>query len=190
MAEAMHETCWTEDRADAVLRSMALVNDEAEFLVVHQSIRDFDISTTTGQKIEPTDDALLADLSNPETRYGFCVIEGEPGAGKSHLIRWLGVKWNTDDLVMLIERADGSLTGTLRQLRDQLGTRYRYLFENLSQSIEASVDGRVKMFHANLAASLSKSFFETPIGDEEWCATWELERLIGNQGVQERWGGA
>ena len=189
MAEAMHETCWTEDRADAVLRSMAVVNDEAEFLVVHQSIRDFDISTTTGQKIEPTDDALLADLSNPETRYGFCVIEGEPGAGKSHLIRWLGVKWNTDDLVMLIERADGSLTGTLRQLRDQLGTRYRYLFENLSQSIEASVDGRVKMFHANLAASLSKSFFETPIGDEEWCATWELERLIGNQGVQERWGG-
>src|SRR3546814_13936763 len=90
---------------------------------------------------------------------------------------------------MFIERADGSLTGTLRQLRDQIGTKYGFLFENFAQSVEASFDGRVKLFHANLAASLSKSFFENAIGDEEWCDTWELERLIGHQAVQEKWGG-
>jgi hypothetical protein len=189
MSEAMHGTCWTEDRAYAVLRSVALANDEAEFLAVHQPIRDFQVSTTTGRSIEASDEALLADLSDPETRYAFCIVEGEPGAGKSHLIRWLDVKWNTDDLVMLIERADGSLTGTLRQLRDQLGAKYSHLFDNLAQSVEASFDGRVKLFHANLAASLSKSFFETPMSDEDWCASWELERLIGHQAVQERWGG-
>ncbi|RWX60158.1 hypothetical protein EN780_32745, partial [Mesorhizobium sp. M4B.F.Ca.ET.089.01.1.1] len=171
MSEAMHGACWTEDRAHAVLRSVALANNEAEFLAVHQPIRDFQISTTTGDSMEPTDEALLADLSNPETRYGFCIVEGEPGAGKSHLIRWLDVKWNKDDLVMLIERADGSLIGTLRQLRSQLGERYAHLFENLAQSVEASFDGRVKLFHANLAASLSPNFFESPIGDEEWCGT-------------------
>lgn len=189
MSEAMHGTCWTEDRAYAVLRSVALANDEAEFLAVHQPIRNFQLSTTTGRGLEASDEALLADLSDPETRYAFCVVEGEPGAGKSHLIRWLDVKWNADDLVMLIERADGSLTGALRQLRDQLGAKYAHLFDNLAQSVEASFDGRVKLFHANLAASLSKSFFETPMGDEEWCASWELERLIGHQAVQERWGG-
>jgi hypothetical protein len=189
MGEVMHGSCWTEDRAHAVLRSVALANDEAEFLAVHQPIRDFQVSTTTGRVIEASDEALLADLSDPETRYAFCIVEGEPGAGKSHLIRWLDVKWNADDLVMLIERADGSLTGTLRQLRDQLGAKYGYLFENLAQSVEASFDGRVKLFHANLAASLSRSFFETPMGDEDWCATWELERLIGHQAVQEKWGG-
>jgi hypothetical protein len=189
MAEVMHGTCWTEDRALAILRSVALANDEAEFLAVHQPIRDFQISTTTGRGVEASDEALLAELSDPETRYAFCVVEGEPGAGKSHLIRWLNVKWNKSDLVMLIERADGSLTGTLRQLRDQLGDQYGYLFENLAQSVEASFDGRVKLFHANLAASLSKSFFETPMSDEDWCATWELERLIGHQTVQEKWGG-
>lgn len=189
MAEAMHGTCWTEDRAHAVLRSVALANDEAEFLAIHQPIRDFQVSTTTGRNIEASDEALLADLSDPEARYAFCIVEGEPGAGKSHLIRWLDVNWSSDDLVMLIERADGSLTGTLRQLRDQLGAKYGYLFENLAQSVETSFDGRVKLFHANLAASLSKSFFETPMGDEDWCATWELERLIGHQAVQEKWGG-
>lgn len=188
MAEAMHETCWNEDRANAVLRSVALANDVAEFLAVHQPIRNFQVSTTTGRSIEASDEALLADLSDSETRYAFCIVEGEPGAGKSHLIRWLNVKWNSDDLVMLIERADGSLTGTLRQLRDQLGATYGHLFENLAQSVEASFEGRVKLFHANLAASLSKSFFETPMGDEDWCATWELERLIGHPAVQEKWG--
>lgn len=189
MAEAMHGVCWTEERAHAVLRSVALANDEAEFLAVHQPIRDFQVSTTTGRCVEANDEALLADLSDPETRYAFCIVEGEPGAGKSHLIRWLDVKWNADDLVMLIERADGSLTGTLRQLRDQLGAQYGYLFENLTQSVEAAFEGRVRLFHANLAASLSRGFFETSIGDEEWCATWELERLIGHQAVQEKWGG-
>jgi hypothetical protein len=189
MAEAMHGTCWTEDRAHAVLRSVALANDEAEFLAVHQPVRDFRVSTTTGRSLEASDGALLADLSNPETRYAFCIVEGEPGAGKSHLIRWLDVRWSANDLVMLIERADGSLTGTLRQLRDQLGTDYGHLFDNLAQSVEASFDGRVKLFHANLAASLSKSFFEAPMGDEDWCATWDLERLIGHQAVQEKWGG-
>src|SRR5688572_738947 len=179
MIETMHGTCWTEERAHAVLRSVALANDEAEFLAVHQPIRDFQVSTTTGRSLEASDEGLLADLSNPETRYSFCVVEGEPGAGKSHLIRWLDVKWPGEDFVMLIERADGSLTGTLRQLRDQMGDEYGHLFENLAQSVEASFEGRVKLFHANLAASLSKSFFETALGDEDWCATWEVERLIG-----------
>lgn len=185
----MHETCWTEDRAHAILRSVALANNDPEFLAVHQPIRDFQISTTTGESVEPTDEGLLADLSNPKTRHAFCVVEGEPGAGKSHLIRWLQVKWNPADLVMLIERADGSLTGTLRQLRNQLGQKYAHLFANLAQSVEATFDGRVKLFHANLAASLSPNFFTNKLGDEDWCGTWDLERLIGNQSVQDKWPG-
>lgn len=188
-ADVMHGTCWTADRADSILRSVALANNVPEFLAVHQPIRDFQISTTTGQSIEPSDDGLLADLSSPDTRHAFCVVEGEPGAGKSHLIRWLEVKWPDGDLVMLIERADGSLTGTLRQLRDKLGQKYAHLFANLAQSVEATFDGRIKLFHANLAASLSPTFFTTKMGDEDWCGTWELERLIGNQSVQERWSG-
>lgn len=188
-ADVMHGTCWTADRADSILRSVALANNVPEFLAVHQPIRDFQISTTTGHSIEPSDEGLLADLSNPDTRHAFCVVEGEPGAGKSHLIRWLEVKWPDGDLVMLIERADGSLTGTLRQLRDKLGQKYAHLFANLAQSVEATFDGRVKLFHANLAASLSPTFFTNKLGDEDWCGMWELERLIGNPTVQERWSG-
>jgi hypothetical protein len=187
--EPIHGTCWTQDRARAILQAVALANNEAEFLAVHQPIRDFVIATTTGQSMASTDDALLADLSEPETRHAFCVIEGEPGAGKSHLIRWLQVKWTGNDLVMLIERADGSLTGALRQLRDQLGQKYAHLFNNLSHSIEATFDGRVRIFHANLAASLSRGFFIKEIGDEGWCADWNLEQLIGNAIVQEKWSG-
>src|SRR5580658_3325132 len=118
MADPTHRTCWTEERAQAVLQTVALANTEAEFLAVHQPIRDSQVSSPAGLGLESSDEALLVALENPENRYAFCVVEGEPGAGKSHLIRWLSVKWNKRDLVMLIERADGSLTGTLRQLRE------------------------------------------------------------------------
>ena len=187
--QPMHGPCWTEDRAKAILRSVAMSNNDADFLAVHQPIRDFLVTTTTGQSVASTEDALLANLSNPETRHAFCVVEGEPGSGKSHLIRWLNVKWTKGDLVMLIERADGSLTGTLRQLRDQLGQRYAHLFENLAHSIETTFLGSVKLFHVNLAASLSRGFFAKAIGDEQWCQDWDLEKLIGNATVQARWSG-
>lgn len=189
MADAVQPACWTQARADAVLRSVALANDEADFLAVHQPIRDFQVTTTTGRGLEPRDDALLFELSDPDTRHAFCVVEGEPGAGKSHLIRWLSVKWPHDDLVMLVERADGSLTGTLKQLRDQLAPSYAHLFESLAQSVEASFEGRVRLFHSNLAHSLGRGFFEVPPADEAWCADWDLERLIGHPDVQSRWGG-
>ena len=187
--EPMHGACWTADRAQAILQSVALANNVPEFLAVHQPICEFQISTTTGQRVEATDEALVADLCNSETRHAFCVVEGEPGAGKSHLIRWMEVKWTGEDLVLLIERADGSLTGTLRQLRDKLGQKYAHLFANLAQSVDATVEGRVKLFHTNLAASLSPKFFITKLGDEDWCGTWDLERLIGNPTVQEKWPG-
>lgn len=190
MAEQkIHKSCWHEDRAEAILRAVALANKEPEFLAVHQPIRDFQITSTIGRAIPARDDALLADLSAPSTHHAFCVVEGEPGAGKSHLIRWLHVKWPKSDHVLLIERADGSLTGTLRQLRDQLGEKYAHLFKNLSQSVETTFDGRVRMFQNNLSASLAPNFFAKKLGDEDWCGTWQLERLIGNPSVQDNWTG-
>lgn len=189
MADAVRGACWTQDRADAVLQTLALANQEPEFLAVHQPIRDFQVTSPSGSYFEPTDEALLATLSHRDTRNAFCVVEGEPGAGKSHLIRWLSVKWNREDLVILIERADGSLTGTLRQLREGLGPEHQHLFENLGASIEASFEGRVSQFQANLAVCLRPGFFEKPIGDEEWCANWEIGRIIAHPTMQEAWQG-
>src|SRR5262245_30594701 len=178
MAEGRRGACWSQERADAMLQTLALASRDAEFLAVHQPMRDFQVTSPSGLSFEPTDEGLLATLCDQANRHAFCVVEGEPGAGKSHLIRWLSVKWNNQDLVIPIERADGSLTGTLRQLRERLKPRYEHLFDNLGSSVEASFEGQVSQFHANLAVSLRPGFFQKPIGDEDWCARWEIAGIV------------
>jgi len=98
--------------------------------------------------------ALLETLSAPATRHAFCVVEGEPGSGKSHLIRWLRVKWPyEEDLVLLIQRADGSLEGTLCQLQEKLPAEYQHLFEYVGRPQEITLAGRSRVFQGNRSTS-------------------------------------
>jgi hypothetical protein len=190
MPDLPTSACWSEAAARAVLQTEALANREAAFLATHQPIRDFGIAGARGGEIaEPSDAAVLAALSAPDIRHAFCVVEGEPGSGKSHLVRWLKVQWPHDDLVLLIQRADGSLTGTLRELQRELGAAYGHLFDRLGQSLQATFVGRVALFHAGLVETLRPGFFETPLEDEEWCGRWELRQLLGHPVVRDWWEG-
>src|SRR5687768_14713621 len=94
-------SCWNAEDARAILATEATEGDRRIFLATHSPFTDFDISGTRGGDIEsPTEVAVLDTLSSPDTKHAFCVVEGEPGSGKSHLIRWLHIKWpNEDDLV-------------------------------------------------------------------------------------------
>src|SRR5690606_6972993 len=73
-----------------------------------------------------TESGLLETLSDSQRTHAFCVVQGDPGSGKSHLIRWLAVHWpkRQDDLVLLLQRADGSLQGALDQLRAAMTLRW------------------------------------------------------------------
>src|SRR3546814_13054489 len=84
---------------------------------------DFEVTGSHAGEIDGRDEqAVLLALSDPSRSHAFCVVQGEPGSGKSHLIRWLFVNWlQSDDIKLLLQRADGSLEGALRQLREQIG---------------------------------------------------------------------
>jgi len=192
MSEFPTTACWTRADADAVLNIEALRSREAAFLAVHQRIRGFRVSgIRSGDLTEDTDAALLEALSARQLRHAFCVVEGEPGSGKSHLIRWLKVEWPPDngDLVLLVPRADGSLFGTLQELQKELGSEYADLFGRLTERMEASFEGRVDLFGTALAATMRRGFFQTPPEDEEWCAKWELYSLLSHPVVRDRWKG-
>src|SRR5439155_12640213 len=58
-----------------------------------------------------------------EHRHTFAVVQGIPGTGKSHLIRWLKESYAVadkenqgNDVILLIERAQCNLRGTLLQI--------------------------------------------------------------------------
>lgn len=190
MLDLPRSACWTEETARAVLQTEALANREAAFLAIHQPLRDFEVQGSRGSEIADLSDAgVLAALSAPGIRHAFCVVEGEPGAGKSHLIRWLKVQWPKSDLALLVQRADGSLTGTLRELKNELGPAYGGLFDRLGQNMQAGFEGRAALFHAGLAESLKPGFFETPLPDEDWCGRWDLRHLLGHPVVRDQWKG-
>jgi hypothetical protein len=120
--------------------------------------------------------------------HAFCVVEGEPGSGKSHLIRWLKVKWPAlEDLVLLIQRLDGSLQGTLRQLERALPNEFKYLFESVGRAQDITTVGRARVFHTNLAHALEPNHFTNPLPDAEWCGKFRLADLLGDRAVLDAW---
>ncbi|PYJ55952.1 MAG: hypothetical protein DME82_05730 [Verrucomicrobia bacterium] len=185
----IHFACWSGDDARHVLATEALEGHEAQFMATHLPITGFDIKGSHATEIgEPHEDALLASLIRPNLRHAFCVVEGEAGSGKSHLIRWLRVKWSSEsDLVLLVQRADGSLEGTLRQLRNKLPPAYQDLLQGIGQRQEATLIGRSRFFQASLAQTLRPDFFESPILHSEWSGEWRLDELINHNAVLEHW---
>ncbi|QUD90973.1 hypothetical protein [Phenylobacterium montanum] len=186
-------SCWDRDDADVMLRIEALGVDDTLFLATHTPIRGFGVGGAKRQDLdEPTEAALLDALSNPNRTHAFCVVQGDPGSGKSHLIRWLAVHWPAgDDIVLLLQRADGSLQGALEQLKTSLTVKwpeFEPLFENLDRRRQtAGIAGRAEVFQSTLGAMLKGSFFEERRADAEWCDKHDLSLLIQSLPVRQGW---
>jgi hypothetical protein len=185
-------TCWAQKDALKLLATEALEGDEALFLATHHPLPAFDLGGSRAALVaERSERGLLAALTHAENRHVFCVVEGEPGSGKSHLIRWLYVKWpkrGSQDLVLLIQRADGSLEGTLQSLRDGLPSEYRPIFDGLGRTSQVTEDGRRKDFQTKLANSMEKAYFDAPPEDADWCAQRGIAPVLGHEKLREMWG--
>lgn len=190
MTDLHHLPCWTRANADAILQTQALAAEEAIFLATHTPVRDFEATSEKFDLETATQEGLLKTLSNPERRHAFCVVQGEPGSGKSHLIRWLQVNWPAErDFCLLIQRADGSLLGALKQLKAKLPSELGYLFDGLGQRHAAGLDGRAFQFLTTLGAMLAANYFDAPPEDIEWCRDYEPDKLILSAPVREHWKG-
>ena len=189
MTDTLQGACWKAEDAKEILATEALEGKTAVFLATHFPIEDFEVSGSQGSDLEAaTEGALLEVLSTPSTRHALCVVEGEPGSGKSHLIRWLRVKWPyEEDLVLLIQRADGSLEGTLRQLQEKLPSDYQYLFEYVGRPQDLTLEGRSRVFQSNLALAMKPDHFEKALPDAEWCRQAGLSDLLGHPGLFDQW---
>ncbi|MEY9699495.1 hypothetical protein ABIE71_002238 [Bradyrhizobium diazoefficiens] len=187
------KACWDKDDADAMLRIEALGVDDTLFLATHSPIRGFLVSGAKRHEVsEPTEAGLLDTLCANDRSHAFCVVQGDPGSGKSHLIRWLAVHWpKGEDLVLLLQRADGSLQGALDQLKTAMTKRWpasASLFENLNLRRQAAgIAGRAEVFQSTLGAMLKGTYFEEPPVDADWCDKHDLSLLIQTLNVRKGW---
>src|SRR5262249_41223453 len=86
--------CWSADQARRGFVTEALEGGDAIFLATHTPIKGFDRAGRDAAEIDGDDEhAILDVLGDPARRHAFCVVQGEPGSGKSHLIRWLSINW-------------------------------------------------------------------------------------------------
>ncbi|MBX0330991.1 hypothetical protein K2Z83_25380 [Oscillochloris sp. ZM17-4] len=113
--------CWQHERIGEVINKEAIAVDVADFMATHAPLGQIrDVRAGGGRDLSEAD--LLGELMRGAQgdRHIFAVIQGIPGTGKSHLIRWLHQRYEREmgaqDAVLLIERAQNSLLGTLRQI--------------------------------------------------------------------------
>lgn len=183
--------CWSAADARDILATEALEGGEGRFLAVHMPITGFEVEGSAASEVRKQDEAGLLDALGAEgVRHAFCVVEGEPGSGKSHLIRWLRLMWPREaDCVLLLQRADGSLDGALRQLRQRLPAGYGDLLDVLGNVQQIGDRGRWANFLSVLANSLRPDYFNDDIrlGDEDFCDERKLRDLFASSVVAERW---
>jgi len=181
--------CWRAEDARAIFVTEALEGDDAIFLATHTPIEGFDVAGRDAGEFEGRDErAVLDTLADPSRQHAFCVVQGEPGSGKSHLIRWLSVNWpHPKDIKLLLRRADGSLEGALRQLRDRLPAEFAPLFDNLGQRQRASSQGRANIFLSTLSNTLEPGHFDVPLPDEAWCKQYWPAELLSNATIKAKW---
>lgn len=183
--------CWRVEDATAIISNEALEGHEGIFLATHSPITDFDVSGSHGGEINGRDEAALLDvLSDSARKHAFCVVQGEPGSGKSHLIRWLSVKWpESNDVKLLLQRADGSLEGALRQMRERLPAEFQDLFDKMGRRLRATDKGRANLLLSNLANALHPDHFDPPLDDVEWCRSVLPGELIDSPAIKRHWQG-
>lgn len=181
--------CWRTEDARAIFVTEALEGDDAIFLATHTPIEGFDVAGRDAGEFEGRDERAVLDiLSDPSRHHAFCVVQGEPGSGKSHLIRWLSVNWpHASDIKLLLRRADGSLEGALRQLRDRLPQEFAPLFDNLGQRQRASSQGRANIFLSTLSNTLEPGHFDIALPDEAWCKQYYPYELLSHATIKAKW---
>lgn len=148
--------CWKDERIDQVINKEAASVDRATFLATHMPLQNINYLRTIRHIADRSENGLLEELKNcsAENSHAFVVVQGIPGTGKSHLIRWLKERYvaeaSDDERVLFIERAQCSLSSTLEQIirsnifdeatmRDQLeklqGARFALSKEALADTL-------------------------------------------------------
>ncbi|MDO9587392.1 MAG: hypothetical protein Q7J13_05600 [Brevundimonas sp.] len=183
------DACWQAEDAKAIFVTEALEGDDAIFLATHTPIEGFDVAGRDAGEFAALDErSVLTSLSDVNRTHAFCVVQGEPGSGKSHIIRWLSINWpQGEDVKLLLRRADGSLEGALTQLKARLPEEFAPLFDTLGKRQKASSQGRANIFLSTLANTLEVGHYDPPLDDEQWCQDFAPAEILGHARIKGRW---
>jgi hypothetical protein len=132
--EFLGKPCWTLDQVPKVISLTAQTSSSsaASFLAAHSPFRRITDAKSTG--VTMTEEEVFTSIFSRANRSVQAFVKGEPGTGKSHLIRWLkersDYRWNKENTsavkprIVLVTRGNGSLKDALGQIVRQLGNEF------------------------------------------------------------------
>src|SRR2546423_9077435 len=138
------EPCWTPDAIRRSITSIAQLDDKLThyFLATHAPIDRISDET---RKVTINEHEVFSRLLDPSRSDVLVVVHGEPGTGKSHLIRWLHLRclYEQDQgrlhhiKPVLVERRTGSLKDALEQIIQQLPPEFAHHLTRVREAIRA-----------------------------------------------------
>ena len=126
--------CWSREQVAKVVSITAQMNAASadRFLAAHSPFRQIKDAKSADRTV--TEEEVFNDIFSKPREKTQAFVRGEPGTGKSHLIRWLyerfnyAARENRADLdkhrVVLVTRGNGSLKHALDQIVRQLGAEF------------------------------------------------------------------
>lgn len=188
--------CWKNERISQVINKEAVSVEVADFFATHTPISQirygtFDEASRQIQQSEKglSEAELLSDFQRyaAEDRHVFGVLQSIPGTGKSHLIRWLKLRyeeWNKRenqqrDVVLLIERARCNLRDTLKQIIESDIFQEKEMREQLEKLKFASAELSRGTLGDKLLNALQEASKEVKLQDFEMVSRWTLKRVEG-----------
>ena len=112
-------------RINEVIKTDATVVELQDFMATHLPFKKLKyytsgIDSIKGKELEE-EKFFYEFIDNTRDKHNFIVVQGDNGSGKSHFIRWIKNKINSenlfpDDVMILLERSQNTLQATIKQL--------------------------------------------------------------------------
>ena len=167
------QPCWSREQVSKViaLKAQTSASSAAYFLAAHSPFQRIIDSKSSGRAV--TEEVVFNELFLEANGNVQAFVKGEPGTGKSHLIRWLKERFdyssrqaeiNPDSQrVVLLTRGNGSLKDALSQMVRQLGAEFEQHIQRVQGAIDRLSDQTARsMLLAELALEVD--------------TRWEIER--------------
>lgn len=142
--------CWVREQVRKVISATAHTSAESApyFLAAHSPFARITDAKAGSRQL--TEEQVFTELFSPARGEVQAFVRGEPGTGKSHLIRWLKLRADHaqsqrdsafDNLkLVLVSRGNGSLKDALGQVVEQLGPEFRQHTTRIRSAIDKLSD--------------------------------------------------
>ena len=148
MAQKLGHPCWQKENVSLAIATIAQLDSAMVhyFLACHSPMDNL-IDVNSNDRVI-SEEELFQKIMRKDSRDICCVVRGEPGTGKSHLIHWLYQRLVFEEVEefvpVLIRRRSGSLKDALIQIIEQLGEDFSEQLKPVTHAKEKISEGVAK----------------------------------------------